>query len=57
MSRHFKYMVKLAERGRAIQLHHLLLNAVVTAGVCSRLNVPIRGRIFVRYADYADYTT
>lgn len=47
MGRHFRYMVKLAERGRDAKLQLVLVNAIVTAGVCSRLNAPIHGRIFV----------
>lgn len=47
MGRHFRRAVELAERRHDSKLHLILINAMVTAGVCSRLDVPIHGRVFV----------
>jgi hypothetical protein len=48
----YRRMVYLSERGYETKLHLILVTAVVTAAVCSRLDVPIRGRVFVRWAYY-----
>lgn len=47
MGRHFRRAVELSELQHDSKLHLILLNAVVSAGVCSRLDVPIHGRVFV----------
>jgi hypothetical protein len=40
-------MLWLAENGRGVKVNLILPTALVTASVCSRLDVPIRGRVFV----------
>jgi hypothetical protein len=47
MGRRFRVMDQLFDKDRDVKLHLVLINAFVTAGVCSRLDAPIRGRAFV----------
>jgi hypothetical protein len=49
MGRRFCVMDQLFKKERDVKLHLVLINAAVTAGVCSRLDAPIRGRAFVKY--------